>query len=426
MTPYWSGEYSIFHHARMQSQNTRLRSILILVISLAVLLAVVMGLALWFLFHRYVEPLASSLHGGAKARSEARDYAQSNSVSLLLGEGDESGEGLTHPDQERDGLTAIETLNGVPTRTLQLTDNRNTLMFYFRIDPTFKQGDVRRVRIDVEYLDPQPGTLGLHYDALDSPNVAKPVYRESLRPIRLGGSNVWQTATFYTKGDAAFSNRQNGQSDFRIWAKAPILHLRRVTVTRAPAPEDQLNLDFSTNRQLTLLLGQETSGDGLRHLGEEGDGRTTIENVNGVPCRYLNRAGQGKQFGYLYFTIHPSFKRDGLKEAVIEFEYLARRSGALRLQYDGMEGEVHRAYKSAVSPVGTTVRFGPQIMFNRMPGSNGWQTMSFRVTDGAFMNSQNGDADFRLEVVPPEIYVRRVTVRRGLPQLPPPPVPERP
>jgi len=34
------------------------------------------------------------------------------------------------------------------------------------------------------------------------------------------------------------------------------------------------------------------------------------------------------------------------------------------------------------------------------------------TTNAVFMNSQRDGADFRLEVVPPDIYVRRVTVTR--------------
>jgi len=41
-----------------------------------------------------------------------------------------------------------------------------------------------------------------------------------------------------------------------------------------------------------------------------------------------------------------------------------------------------------------------------------WQTVTFRVTDASFMNSQNGGADFRLEATPLEIYLRCVSVTR--------------
>ena len=40
------------------------------------------------------------------------------------------------------------------------------------------------------------------------------------------------------------------------------------------------------------------------------------------------------------------------------------------------------------------------------------QTVTFRVRDGLFENSENGNSDFRVEVSSPEIYVRRVSVTR--------------
>jgi hypothetical protein len=43
-------------------------------------------------------------------------------------------------------------------------------------------------------------------------------------------------------------------------------------------------------------------------------------------------------------------------------------------------------------------------------GVKAWQTCSFELKDPAFLNSQNGGADFRFWVEPPELYVRRVTV----------------
>src|SRR5262245_32766265 len=66
--------------------------------------------------------------------------------------------------------------------------------------------------------------------------------------------------------------------------------------------------DFSMTNSISVLLGQESADDGIRHLWKQADGRTTVESVDGVPCRYLNRTN--KSFGYLYFAIADTFKRD--------------------------------------------------------------------------------------------------------------------
>jgi len=163
---------------------------------------------------------------------DGKDYSQSNSVTILLGE-KESGGGLRHISSAQDGLTTIQTMAGARCRYLRLKPphNRTTLNFYFAIDYSFKQGDVRTVAIEIEYFDPQPGMVGIHYDALNAPGKANPVYQDAIHPVRLAGSHTWKKATFHAR-NASFGNLQNSGADFRIWAKAPELYIRRVTVTR--------------------------------------------------------------------------------------------------------------------------------------------------------------------------------------------------
>jgi hypothetical protein len=102
---------------------------------------------------------------------------------------------------------------------------------------------------------------------------------------------------------------------------------------------------------------------------------------------------------YLYFAVHPSFKSVPVKMGRIEFEYFVRTPVRLKVQYDGMEEGRRRSYKAA-----------GEILNVTEVGS--WQTATFHVSEPAFMNSQIGGADFRLDVNPPEIYVRRVTMTR--------------
>ena len=197
-----------------------------------------------------------------------------------------------------------------------------------------------------------------------------------------------------------------------------------VQVTDGPVPaasEVQAAATMATN-VVSVLLGQEGPEDGIRHLAEERDGRTTIETVDGVPCRYLNRRKDQKGNGFLYFAIHPDFKLEELKTARIEVEFRAVTDGYLRLQYDGMEGDTHKRYKSAMPIDEKPVSVGTGTRFIRFQATNEWRTASFQVTDGVFMNSENGGADFRMEIFPPEIYVRRVSVARegGKPPVPQP------
>jgi hypothetical protein len=85
------------------------------------------------------------------------------------------------------------------------------------------------------------------------------------------------------------------------------------------------------------------------------------------------------------------------------------------IQFDGIENGRSSAYVP-VLPVGTGAT--RQLYGNSyaLPASNGvWAATTFEITNAIFRNSQNGGADFRPEVVPPELFVRRVTVTRGSP-----------
>src|SRR4029453_134109 len=102
---------------------------------------------------------------------------------------------------------------------------------------------------------------------------------------------------------AAFANRQNGRSDFRIWAKTTELFLRRVTVTREHDPDAKWLWGFGSSNSVSVVLGQEKpEEDGLRHLPDAGGGHTTIEFVGDVPCRYLNRLLEMRLSASLYFA----------------------------------------------------------------------------------------------------------------------------
>jgi hypothetical protein len=54
-------------------------------------------------------------------------------------------------------------------------------------------------------------------------------------------------------------------------------------------------------------------------------------------------------------------------------------------------------------------RAGPAVALD---GAKEWETATFHLRDAAFEGSQNGGADFRFEVLPPELYIRRVTITR--------------
>ncbi len=336
-----------------------------------------------------------------------KNYSVSNSVTIVLGQ-DEQGHGLKHVLYEKDGATTIESVRGVMARALDLPENATSMNCYFQIDPTFKQNDLRQVRFEVEYLAPQPGTIALQYDGEGAADAGR--YHNAGGPLRLMNSGTWQTVTFQTAGDAVFSNRQSGRADFRLRVKTPVLYVRRVTVTREPPPDEKAPPQFSSSNQVTVLLGQEKPGeDGL--LFTTGNS-ASVQVLEGVPCRYLNRVQEGRMFGSFYFAINPSFKSDGLKNARVEVEYLGNKDTAFRLQFDGMDGDTPRSYQPVLPEGARVMRFGTGADYGFISTPGIWNVATFHITNAVFLNSQRDGADFRIEVVPPDLHVRRITITR--------------
>ena len=192
-----------------------------------------------------------------------------------------------------------------------------------------------------------------------------------------------------------------------------MLYVRRVTVTREAVKEEAWPTDFSTSNQVTIALGKEQPEDGVRHHADQADGRTQVENLDGLPCRRMFR--EGKSFGFLYFAISPSFKREGLTHARVDVEYFVKKRTFWRLQFDGVRDDAVHHYIAALPERASMLRMGGNSQFAWLPQIGSWGTATFHVTNAVFRNRQNGDADFRLEVSPADIYVRRVTITREIP-----------
>ena len=169
-----------------------------------------------------------------EARPEPRDYSTSNSVSVILGE-QEAGAGIRHIASERDGLTAIGSVEGVTCRYLDFepeSKQRAVGYFYFAVDPSFKQADIQKVTVEIEYRSDNRGSLGLDYDGSIKEKSLHAAYLHA-ESVNMTPSKSWQTASFSLE-DAGFQNSQNGKADFRLWVRPPSLYVRRVTLTKEP------------------------------------------------------------------------------------------------------------------------------------------------------------------------------------------------
>ena len=192
---------------------------------------------------------------------DLNDFSNTNSVTLLLAEAVRGrplpGQGLQHIYWERDGQTAVISVESTPCRCLSFPDQRYAKGYlYFAIDPTFKSHDLSHLRFDVEYFDGfegREGVFGLQYDATgEEPSrgmSSKPAYPN----VPLRGSGKWLKTSFHVSG-GTYQNSGNGRADFRLWASPPELCVSRVSVT-LESPQDKpvaVPLAFDAAGEATL------------------------------------------------------------------------------------------------------------------------------------------------------------------------------
>jgi len=169
--------------------------------------------------------------------------------------------------------------------------------------------------------------------------------------------------------------------------------------------QDFVPKDFSKTNSVTLNLADAERSPwdgGLTHAFTEADGVTMATNVQGVACRALRPDEGGGPKRYMYFTIDPTFKRQGAVNVRVDVEYLdgfEGRLGVMGLEFDSSEfGDFPNA------------SYKPQLPNVPLRGSKKWMKGTFRIRGAGFRNSQNAGSDFRLWASPPEMLVRRVTV----------------
>ncbi|HTG45228.1 MAG TPA: hypothetical protein VK633_11925, partial [Verrucomicrobiae bacterium] len=127
------------------------------------------------------------------------------------------------------------------------------------------------------------------------------------------------------------------------------------------------------------------------------DGRTEPAEIGGSECRVASRP---KGPGYIYFAVDPSIKGAQLMDALVTVEYFDYTPGEFLLNYDAVDLEQNKT--SPYLSAGQKEKcFGSQL----------WRKAYFITRNARFRNSQNGGADFRLELRIPQLYVRRVTIR---------------
>lgn len=335
---------------------------------------------------------------GARFRN-GKDFARAGFVEVLLGEPRREYEGgLQHVYYAEGSRTITTNMDGIFARHLERQGGA-VGFFYFRLDPTFKKGEIENVDVEVEFFDKEPGALGIEFDASLGQETINPVHRNSFDVKHFTGSKSWNTAKIALRG-ASFRNAQKNGCDFRVWVTSPQVSLRRVAVARTKPPAQRSPRDFSSQPELRLEDFEDRDFHaGLLHLNHIKDGLTLLTNGHGSTGIHLRRPSHLN--GYIYFQVDPSFKREKAADYMVEVEFYDRTNGVLMLEYDAStDATGKKAYVASGQAV--TLR-----------NSQSWATASFQLPGATFRHAQNSGADFRLNVKPADLFVRRVILKRA-------------
>jgi hypothetical protein len=145
-----------------------------------------------------------------------------------------------------------------------------------------------------------------------------------------------------------------------------------------------------------IVLGRQNRENGLRLIEVE-DGVTEPVVVQGSAA--IKPASAKSR--YIYFAADDSFKWSDSMHAKLEVEYFDTGKGGLGVEFDGSDPAA--PFKGAYTWGGKTVE---------MTGAQQWKTAEFDLPGARFLNSENNQADFRLDVRDPDICVRRVALVR--------------
>jgi hypothetical protein len=159
---------------------------------------------------------------------------------------------------------------------------------------------------------------------------------------------------------------------------------------------------FSESRSVSVTLDAANEARGLKQL-DAADGATIPAKAGGKSCRAAAPTQHTGQ--YFYFQVDDSFKWADQMLADVEVDYFDEGTGAFWVEYDG--SDPNAPFNGAYTASKTAVALG---------NTGQWKTARFRLLEAKFLNSQNGGADFRINVQGDPVHFGKVTVSRlGMP-----------
>ncbi len=208
------------------------------------------------------------------------------------------------------------------------------------------------------------------------------------RPSSIVALETWNE---FHEGTDIAASKEYGRTYIELSRKFTDMFKAGTVLPRLPGP-------YTDARRLNIWLDSTNREEGLKQF-DLADGLTTPMTVADSPCRGGQRASIPGQ--YIYFKMDDSFKWAPKMDVSVVVEYFDAQPGSLSLEFDG--SDQYAPFAGAYSPCATKVA---------LTGTKTWKAATFALTDAVFNNSQNGGADFRLNVGAAEFYVRKVQVLR--------------
>lgn len=163
-----------------------------------------------------------------KARTDlGKEFATAEAVSYQPGR----EAGLYPTADQADGQSRAVVIGGVKALRTVANTVSDCRYLYFRVADAYAFNVKKPIEITVEYFDEGKGAFSLQYDSRDVDATQLGAYKDG-QAVELSGTGTWKTATWRLT-DARLANRQNGQSDFRLFVGGQDLAVRRIVLKKA-------------------------------------------------------------------------------------------------------------------------------------------------------------------------------------------------
>lgn len=146
----------------------------------------------------------------------------------------------------------------------------------------------------------------------------------------------------------------------------------------------------------SIRLGVTVESDRMSLVNEAGDGATEAAEIDGVPCRLIQRQ-PGLPPVYMYFRLDPSLKFHPA-EALVTVEYFDATSGSMSIDYDSFD---ELSNNPAYTRISTRVE---------LKNDKRWHKAVFLLEKPRFQKGQHDGGDFRIALTGSHLFVRAVSI----------------